>query len=316
MPVLADVVVEHLRIRPDGRYVDCTAGYGGHAERIAALLGEHGRLVAIDCDGAAVAYSTERLRPYGERVAVVRANFADLESVLADAGVDEVDGALFDLGASLPQLRDDSGRGFSFLRDAPLDMRFDTRQRSVTAAEVVNSWPERELARIFREYGDERYARAIARELVRARGKAPVVTSGELAQIVARVVERRRPPTGRRRRHHPATRVFQALRIAVNSEIETLRNGFEAAVSMLADRGRVCVISFHSVEHRTVKQLMRAHSRPCTCPPGMAPCQCGARQDLRMLTKRAIVPSKEEVRATPQARSAQLRVAEKQVVSP
>ena len=314
VPVLADAVMDYLRVRPEGQYVDCTAGYGGHAERIAGQLGDRGRLAAIDCDGAAVLYTTGRLRPFGERVAVIHANFAELTTVLADQGIDEVDGVLFDLGVSLPQLRDETGRGFSFTRDAPLDMRMD-EQQPTTAADVVNTWPENELARIFREYGDERYARAVARAIIRVRDRAPLRTTGELAAVVTKVVARRQPDKGKRRRRHPATRVFQAVRMAVNGEIDNLRTGFETAVSVLAAGGRLCAISFHSVEHRTVRLMMREHARPCTCPPGISPCLCGARQDLLVLTKRAVVPGEEEIAANPQARSAQLRVAEKRVDS-
>jgi len=314
VPVLADAVMEYLRVRPEGKYVDCTAGCGGHAERIAKQLGNRGRLAAIDCDSAAVSYATDRLRPFGERVAVVRANFAELATVLADQGIDEVDGVLFDLGVSLPQLRDETGRGFSFTRDGPLDMRMDERQ-PITAADVVNRWPENGLARIFREYGDERFARSVARAIVRVRDRTPLRTTSELAAVVTKVVARRRPAGGRRRRRHPATRVFQAIRMAVNGELDNLRTGFEAAVSVLAAGGRLCVISFHSVEHRTVKLMMREHARPCTCPAGISGCMCGARQDLLVLTKRAVAPGKEEIAGNPQARSAQLRVAEKRVDS-
>ena len=314
VPALADAAIEYLRVRPDGQYIDCTAGYGGHAERIARQLGGTGRLGAIDCDSAAVSYATDRLRPFGERVAVVRANFAELATVLADLGMNEVDGVLFDLGVSLPQLRDETGRGFSFIGDAPLDMRMDQRQPT-TAADVVNTWPEDELARIFREYGDERYARAVARAIVRTRDQTPLRSTGDLAAMVTKVVARRRPAKGRRRRRHPATRVFQAVRMAVNGELENFRTGFEAAVSALAGGGRLCVISFHSVEHRTVRRMMREHARPCTCPPGISGCVCGARQDLVVVTKKAVVPDEQEIAVNPQARSAQLRVAEKRAVS-
>jgi len=314
VPVLAREVLDYLGVRPDGRYVDCTAGYGGHAELIAAGLGQAGRLVAIDRDRAAVAYSAERLRIYGDRVAVVHANFADLQSVLDSAGIGAIDGALFDLGVSLPQLRDDVGRGFSFDRDAPLDMRMDEKEPT-TAADVVNRWPEEELVRIFREYANERYARAIARAIVRIRARAPLETTGDLVSVVTGVVSRRRPPGGRRRNRHPATRVFQAVRMAVNSEIENLKRGFDAAVSAMDEGGRLCVISFHSVEHRTVKELIRDHSRPCICPPGTELCRCGSKRDLRTLTKRAVVPGETEVAANPRARSAQLRVAERLAVS-
>ena len=313
VPVLADAAIEYLRVRPDGKYLDCTAGYGGHAERIAKQLGGTGRLGAIDCDSAAVSYATERLRPFGERVTVVRANFTELATVLADLGMNEVDGVLFDLGVSLPQLRDETSRGFSFTGDAPLDMRMDERQPT-TAADVVNTWQEDELTRIFREYGDERYARAIARAIVRTRDQTPLRSTGDLADLVTRVVARRRPAGGKRRRRHPATRVFQAVRMAVNGELDNLRTGFEAAVSALAAGGRLCVISFHSVEHRTVRQMMREHARPCTCYPGISGCVCGARQDLVVVAKKAVVPDEQEIAANPQARSAQLRVAEKRTV--
>jgi len=312
VPVLADAVLDSLCIRPDGRYVDCTAGYGGHAERVAAGLSAAGRLVAIDWDIAAVNYTAERLRLYGGRVTVVHANFAELESALADAGMGEVDGILFDLGVSLPQLRDENGRGFSFAGDAPLDMRMDVRQPT-TAADILNTWPETELSRLFREYGDERHARAIARSVVRYRGRGALRTTGELASVVTKVITRR--PGRRRRRRHPATRVFQAVRMAVNNEIENLERGLESAVTVLAPGGRLCVISFHSVEHRTVKRFLREHSRPCTCPPGLDQCRCGARQDLHVVTKRAVTPSATEVEANPRSRSAQLRVAEKRATA-
>jgi 16S rRNA (cytosine1402-N4)-methyltransferase len=310
VPVMVAEVMHHLAVRPTGTYVDCTAGYGGHAERIAAQLRDTGRLVAIDRDETAVEYVEKRLGPFGKAVTVKRANFSELAEVLAGAGVTKVDGVLFDLGTSVPQLRDDAGRGFSFAGDAPLDMRMDRRQ-SMTAAEVVNRWPETELAKIFHEYSDERYSRAIARAIVHRRKERPIDTTAELAELVIRVVTRRRPKHGKRRKMHPATRVFQAVRMAVNDEIGSLRRGMEAAADALGSGGILCAISFHSVEHRAVKVFLRERARPCSCPPGLAECLCRAQDDMKIVNRRALRPTDEETAANPHARSAQLRVGEK-----
>jgi 16S rRNA (cytosine1402-N4)-methyltransferase len=295
IPVLAEEVVEGLGCRPGGVYVDCTVGYGGHAALILERSAPDGQLIGMDQDEAALRAAGERLRPYAGRVRLVRGNFQELKQQLRSMGVAEVDGVMFDLGVSSAQL-DEPTRGFSFLADGPLDMRMDQRA-SLTAASLVNDLPEQELADLIYRYGEERYSRRIARAIVRARETRPFATTLELADVVRGSV----PPPYRHGRIHCATRTFQALRIAVNRELDVLEGALKDAVDVLAPGGRLCVISFHSLEDRIAKQTFRALSR------GEAPC-------LSVLTKRPIVASEEERAGNPRARSAKLRVAERLTV--
>jgi 16S rRNA (cytosine1402-N4)-methyltransferase len=287
-PVLLKEVVAQLRPSRGGLYVDCTVGGGGHAEEILRACGPEGRLIGLDVDPDAIAASRERLREWKERVHLLCANFVELDVVLTSAAIARVDGILFDLGVSSHQL-DEPSRGFSFLRDGPLDMRMN-RQIGATARDVLRSASLEELARVFFEYGGERRARAIAREIVRAREYAPLETTAQLARLVGRVLGPRRGRT------HPATRVFQALRIAVNDEMANLKRGLEIAVPFLKPGGRVAVISFHSLEDRIVKRFFL---------------QKKAEGILRVVTKRPVTPAEEEARLNPRARSAKLRVAER-----
>lgn len=312
VPVMAAEVMRCMAVHPAGTYVDCTAGYGGHAELIADQLQKGGRLIAVDHDATAVEYTKKRLKRFGDLVTVIRANFSDLADVLSETGAPGIDGILFDLGTSVPQLRDETGRGFSFTVPAPLDMRMDDRQ-TMTAADVVNEWRETELARIFYEYSDERYSRAIARAIVKRRKKRPFRTTDELASVITGIVSRRRPAGGRRRKLHPATRVFQAVRMAVNDEVNNLDRGLDAAADALAPGGRLCAISFHSIEHRRIKAFLRERARECSCPPGLPKCVCKARKEMRIPVRRAIKPSAAEIAENPQSRSAQLRFGEKTV---
>ena len=303
-PVLLDECIEMLNIRPGGVYVDGTLGRAGHSREIVRRL-TGGRLICIDQDTAAIRAAEERLAPWRDRVTLVHGNFSDLADILREAGVSGVDGALFDLGVSSPQL-DDASRGFSYMQDAPLDMRMDNTA-ALTAREVVNTWSQEELRRILYEYGEERYAPAVARAIVRARETGPVETTLELAEIVRGAM----PPAALREKQHPAKRTFQAIRIAVNGELDALPPMLEAAVDSLNPGGRLAVITFHSLEDRIVKQTLREQARGCTCPREFPVCVCGKKPKIRLVTRKPIVPGAAELSENPRARSAKLRTAEK-----
>ena len=303
-PVLLAPCIEALRIRPDGVYVDGTLGRAGHSIEIARRL-TTGRLICIDRDMAAIDAAKERLAPYLDRVTLVHSNFSELGGVLREAGVAGADGMLFDLGVSSPQL-DDGARGFSYMQDAPLDMRMDT-SAPLTAYEVVNTWSGEELRRILWEYGEERYAPAIARAIVRARETAPVATTLELVEIIKSAM----PPAALREKQHPAKRSFQAIRIAVNGELDALPPMLQSAVDGLNPGGRLAVITFHSLEDRIVKQTLRDLAKGCTCPPEFPVCVCGNKPKIRLVTRKPIVADGTELADNPRARSAKLRVAEK-----
>ena len=303
-PVLLAPCIEALQIRPDGVYVDGTLGRAGHSMEIAQRL-TTGRLICIDRDMAAIDAAKERLAPYLDRVTLVHSNFSELGDVLRQAGVAGADGMLFDLGVSSPQL-DDGTRGFSYMQDAPLDMRMDT-SAPLTAYEVVNTWSGEELRRILYEYGEERYAPAIAKAIVRARETAPVNTTLELVEIIKGAM----PPAALREKQHPAKRSFQAIRIAVNGELDALSPMLTSAVEGLNPGGRLAVITFHSLEDRIVKQTLRDLSRGCTCPPEFPVCVCGNKPKVRLVTRKPIVADQAELADNPRARSAKLRVAEK-----
>ncbi|MGQ9779757.1 MAG: 16S rRNA (cytosine(1402)-N(4))-methyltransferase RsmH [Bacillota bacterium] len=304
LPVLAQEVSTFLAPRPGGVYVDATVGGAGHAEMIARAIAPDGVLVGIDRDRSALAAAEERLRETGIRFFLVHENFAHLAAILRRLGMGPVQGILFDLGVSSPQL-DDPARGFSYQKDAPLDMRMD-RDQALTARWLVNEAAEEELARIIREYGEERWAARIARFIVRHRQKRPIETTGELAEIVKAAI----PARARRSGPHPARRTFQALRIAVNDELGSLAQGLVAAVDSLAPGGRIVVISFHSLEDRLVKEEFARRARRCRCPEGAPVCRCGG-PELQILTKKPVTPTQEELAANPRARSAKLRAAEK-----
>lgn len=298
-PVLYESVLEGLAIRPNGCYIDATVGAGGHAWGILVASGPKGRLLGIDADPQALALASERLAAFEDRVTLVQGNFSQLSSIAPAQGFAEVDGILFDLGLSSVQLAVPE-RGFSFQHDGPLDMRFDP-SNPITAAHLVNELEERELADILRRYGQERQARRIARAIVSAR---PLRSTAQLAALIEGVV-------GRRGRIHPATRTFQALRIAVNDELTALSEALPQALDLLVAGGRLAVISFHSLEDRIVKRFFEREARDCICPPETPVCVCGHRARLNIITRHPIRPSEEEVAANPRSRSARLRIAER-----
>lgn len=300
-PVLLNECIDALNIRKDGVYVDGTLGRGGHAEEIAKRL-DTGRLICIDRDAAAIEAGQRRLSPYGDRVCFARGNFQMLDRILDNLSVASVDGMLFDLGVSSPQL-DEAVRGFSYMADAPLDMRMDQSQ-TLTAWDVVNGWSKEELKRILYTYGEERYAPQIAGAIVRNREESPIQTTGALVELIKHAM----PPAALREKQHPAKRSFQAIRIAVNDELTAVEQMLPVAVSRLNSDGRIAVISFHSLEDRIVKTAFQALAKGCTCPPDFPVCVCGKKPVLKILTRKPIVPGKQEEAENPRARSAKLRV--------
>ena len=304
-PVLLDECMEALNIRPDGLYIDGTLGRGGHSEQIARRLGKGGRLICIDRDAQAIAESSQRLAPWADRITFLHGNFGDLDRLLAEHGVPGADGMLFDLGVSSPQL-DDPERGFSYMQDAPLDMRMD-RQDALTAWTVVNQWPREELRRILYEYGEERYAPAIAGAICRAREEKPIETTLELVEIIRGAM----PAAALREKQHPAKRSFQGIRIAVNDELTAVSRMLQGAIPRLNPGGRLAVISFHSLEDRIVKSELAAAAKGCDCPPSFPVCVCGKTPQVKLTPKQPILPDARELEENPRARSAKLRVAEK-----
>ena len=304
VPVLLQECLSALNIRPDGIYVDGTLGRAGHSLEIVKRL-TTGRLIGIDRDETAIAAAQERLADYRDRVTLVHSNFDRIGDILADLHIDGADGMLFDLGVSSPQL-DDAERGFSYMHDAPLDMRMD-RTAYLTARQVVNGWSYEELRRILFEYGEERYAPAIARRIVQSRGQQPIETTLELVDIIKSAM----PPQALREKQHPAKRSFQAIRIAVNGELDALPPMLEAATAHLNRGGRLAVISFHSLEDRIIKKTLQELATGCTCPPEFPVCVCGKKPKLKLVSRKPIVSGEEELEHNPRARSAKLRVAEK-----
>lgn len=303
--VLLQECIDALNIRPDGIYLDGTLGGAGHSSQIARRLTEGGRLIGVDRDRTALPAAKERLAPYADRVTLVHSNFAEIDAILDSLGIPAVDGMLFDLGVSSPQL-DDASRGFSYMADAPLDMRMD-KDDALTAGEVVNTWPQGELRRILYDYGEERYAPQIAAAICRAREKAPVETTLELVDIIRSAM----PAQALREKQHPAKRSFQAIRIAVNDELGAVSRMMQAAVGRLNPGGRLAVITFHSLEDRIVKSEMQQAARGCTCPPEFPVCVCGKKPLVKLVTRKPIVSGPAELEENPRARSAKLRVAEK-----
>ena len=309
-PVLLAEVTQQLSPHPGSIIVDCTLGGAGHAKRLLQLVVPDGILVGIDQDDAALIAAEITLR-LGQQipsdsVRLLKGNFGELDGLLVEAGIPYVDGFLFDLGVSSPQL-DIPERGFSYREVAPLDMRMDPGNHTPTAAEVIATYSEADLARIVRDYGEERWASRIAQFIVEARQREPIVTTTQLVEIIKAAI----PASARREGPHPAKRTFQALRIEVNQELEVLGNALEAAIRWLAPGGRLAVISYHSLEDRIVKQALAQAATGCTCPPDLPVCTCGHEPVLRILTRRAIVPSAEEIEMNPRSRSAKLRVGEK-----
>jgi 16S rRNA (cytosine1402-N4)-methyltransferase len=298
-PVLYQEIIHFLRPKSGGLYVDGTLGAGGHAAGLLAESHPAGRLLGLDVDPQALSLARQELAPFGERASLMRATYTDLPRLLIELGWTKVDGVLLDLGASSMQF-DNAERGFSFLLDGPLDMRFDP-SNPLTAAEIVNTWPENDLADIIYEYGEEPASRRIARAIVSAR---PLKSSRHLADVIEKIKPRRGP-------HHPATQIFQALRITVNNELDSVEKVLPLAVEALAPGGRLAVISFHSLEDRRVKEYFRRESKDCICPPGQPVCTCGHTASITEITRRPVVPGAAEVKKNSRARSAKLRVAEK-----
>ena len=302
--VLLDECIEGLNIKPDGIYVDGTLGGAGHSYHIAERL-TTGRLVGIDRDPVALEAAGKRLEPFADRVTLVHSNFCRMGEVLRDLGISGVDGILLDLGVSSPQL-DDGSRGFSYMTDAPLDMRMDNGD-ALTADAVVNTWSYEELKRILYDYGEERYAPAIAAAIVRRRENTPIRTTLELVDVIRSAM----PPVALREKQHPAKRTFQAIRIAVNDELNSVAKAMDAAIPCLNPGGRLAVITFHSLEDRIVKNAMAAAAKGCICPPEFPVCVCGRKPQVTVLTRKPIVSGEEELERNPRARSAKLRVCEK-----
>ena len=303
-PVLLQECVEALNIRPGGVYLDGTLGRAGHSEQIARRL-TTGRLICVDRDQAALDAARERLAPWMDQTTLVHSNFDQVDAILDKLSLSGVDGMLFDLGVSSPQL-DDGSRGFSYMTDAPLDMRMD-REEGLTAADIVNRWPQEELRRIISQYGEERFAPQIAGAIVRRRGDKPIATTLELVEIIKSAM----PAKALREKQHPAKRTFQAIRIAVNDELSSVERMLQRAVPRLNRGGRLAVITFHSLEDRIVKTGLAGFARGCICPPDFPVCVCGRTPDIKLVHKKPILPSGREIEENPRARSAKLRVAEK-----
>lgn len=303
--VLLDETIENLDIKPDGIYVDGTLGGAGHAREVCKRLGENGRFIGIDQDEEAIAVSTKRLEEFGEKVTIVKNNYVHMKQVLQAQGIDKVDGIVLDLGVSSYQL-DNAERGFSYMEDAPLDMRMD-REQPITAKDIVNRYPEAELVRIIKDYGEERYARNIARNILREREKKEIETTGQLVDIIRSSM----PAKARNGKGHPAKRTFQAIRIECNQELEVLREALDDMIDLLNDGGRLCIITFHSLEDRMVKNSFRKAEQPCTCPPDFPVCVCGKKSKGKVVTRKPILPSEEEIKENSRSKSAKLRVFKK-----
>lgn len=304
--VLLQETIEELHIRPEGIYVDGTLGGGGHSYAICSRLSGQGRLIGIDQDADAIAAATERLSPFADRVTIVRSNYCQMRTELQKLGIDKVDGIVLDLGVSSYQL-DQAERGFTYRVDAPLDMRMDQRQTK-TARDIVNGYTEEELYRVIRDYGEERFAGSIARHILRAREQAPIETTGELTDIIRASI----PAKNRMQGGHPAKRTFQALRIELNRELEVLKDSLDEMIDLLNPGGRICVITFHSLEDRIVKTNFKNNENPCTCPTSFPVCVCGKKPKGRVVSRKPILPSAEELEYNSRSKSAKLRVFERQ----
>ena len=303
--VLLEETIEGLRVKPDGIYVDGTLGGAGHAGEVCRRLSAKGRFIGIDQDQDAIIAAGERLAVYGERVTVIRSNYCYMVDELKKLGIRQVDGILLDLGVSSYQL-DNGERGFSYRTDAPLDMRMDQRQTR-TAADIINGYEEKELYRIIRDYGEDKFAKNIAKHIVAARQKAPIRTTGELTEIIRQSIPMKVQATG----GHPAKRTFQAVRIELNRELDVLRESLDGMIDILSDGGRICVITFHSLEDRIVKTIFRKNENPCTCPPDFPVCVCGKKSRGKVITRKPILPGRQEQEEDPRSKSAKLRIFER-----
>lgn len=305
--VLLDECVENLHIRPDGIYVDGTLGGGGHSYEICRRLSDKGRLIGIDQDAAAIEAAGERLRDYAGKVTIIRSNYCDMKAELAKLGITSVDGVILDLGVSSYQL-DEASRGFTYREDVPLDMRMDQRQ-TMTARDIVNEYSEMELYRIIRDYGEDKFAKNIARHIVNARKEKALETTGELIHVIKAAIPAKVRATG----GHPAKKTFQAIRIELNRELEVLENSLEDMIDLLNDSGRISVITFHSLEDRIVKNKFRQCESPCTCPKDFPVCVCGKKSKGRVVTRKPIIPSQRELEENSRAKSSKLRVFERKI---
>ncbi len=303
--VLLDETIEALNVRPDGIYVDGTLGGGGHAEQVLKRLTAGGRLIGIDQDEAAIKAAGERLAPFGDQVTIVRSNYQAMPQVLKDLGIDKVNGITLDLGVSSYQL-DTASRGFSYRVDAPLDMRMDQRQEK-TARDIVNDYSEADLYRVIRDFGEDRFAKNIARHIAMARAKKPIETTEELNAVIRAAIPAKVRATG----GHPSKRTFQAIRIELNQELSVLQDSLDAMIDLLDDHGRLAIITFHSLEDRIVKTGFNKNEKPCTCPPSFPVCVCGKISKGHVMTRKPILPSETEINVNSRAKSAKLRVFER-----
>lgn len=306
--VLLEETIENLNIKPDGIYVDGTLGGGGHSYHIAEQLSSNGRLIGIDQDADAIAAATKRLEPFSDRVTIVRNNYCNFEQVLKELSIDKVDGIVLDLGVSSYQL-DTAERGFTYKTDAPLDMRMDQRQQ-LTAKDIVNTYSEFDLYRIIRDYGEDRYAKNIARHIVSARQIKPIETTFELNEVIKAAIPMKVRAVG----GHPAKKTFQAIRIELNHELDVLEDSIDTMIDHLNDNGRICIITFHSLEDRIVKTRFRNCENPCTCPPDFPVCVCGKKSKGKVITRKPIVPSEEELEENKRSKSSKLRVFERRMM--
>lgn len=304
--VLLNETIEKLNIKPDGIYVDGTLGGGGHAYQVASRLSEKGRLIGIDQDADAIAAAGERLKEFGDKITIIRSNYANMKEELHRIGVEKVDGIVLDLGVSSFQL-DTPERGFTYRdENAPLDMRMDDRQ-SLTAKDIVNGYSEMDLYRIIRDYGEDKFAKNIAKHIVQERAKKPIETAGELTEIIRASIPMKVQVTG----GHPAKRTFQAIRIELNKELEVLQNNLDDMIDLLNPGGRICIITFHSLEDRIVKTNFKRNENPCTCPSDFPVCVCGKKSKGKVVTRKPILPSEEELEVNSRSKSAKLRVFER-----
>ena len=304
--VLLNETIENLNIKPDGIYVDGTLGGGGHAYQVASRLSEKGRLIGIDQDADAIAAAGERLKEFGDKITIIRSNYANMKEELHRIGVEKVDGIVLDLGVSSFQL-DTPERGFTYRdENAPLDMRMDDRQ-SLTAKDIVNGYSEMDLYRIIRDYGEDKFAKNIAKHIVQERAKKPIETTGELTEIIRASIPMKVQVTG----GHPAKRTFQAIRIELNKELEVLQNNLDDMIDLLNPGGRICIITFHSLEDRIVKTNFKRNENPCTCPSDFPVCVCGKKSKGKVVTRKPILPSEEELEVNSRSKSAKLRVFER-----
>lgn len=303
--VLLDETIDGLDIKPDGIYVDGTLGGGGHSYEILKRLSPKGRLIGIDQDGEALKAAGERLKEFENQITLVRSNYCEIDKVLKELNVEKVDGILLDIGVSSYQL-DNLERGFSYKSDAPLDMRMDTRQE-LTAADVVNTYSENELFKIIKDYGEDKFAKNIAKHIVLARKEKPLETTKELSEVIKRAIPMKVQAKG----GHPAKKTFQAIRIEVNQELTVLKESIDKMIDLLKPNGRICIITFHSLEDRIVKTKFRENENPCTCPPNFPVCVCGKKSKGKVITRKPILPSEDEIEENKRAKSSKLRIFER-----